>query len=77
MTKLLDSNDVADILGVCSRQATNLMLQMVHIDIGTGKKRILRVTEDALTDWLNDKTVSVRPTITRMPRKKGGKIIAV
>lgn len=80
MKKLLDSNDVASLLGVCQRQATTLMEKMEHIDIGTGKKRTLRVTEEALELWIESKTVSFRrpefSSLNRMPRKKGGRIIA-
>ncbi len=79
MTKLMDSNDVATILGVCQRQATTLMEKMEHIDIGTGKKRSLRVTEEALQSWIESKTVTIRKpvycTASKIPRKKGGKFI--
>lgn len=79
MTKLMDSNDVAMILGVCQRQATTLMEKMEHIDIGTGKKRSLRVTEEALQNWIESKTVMIRKPMfcstSKIPRKKGGRIV--
>lgn len=51
MVKLLSADDVAAILKVSKRTAYNLMLDMPHLE----KPR--RVSEWALTDWLNSKTV--------------------
>lgn len=51
MEKLLTADDVAGILRVGKRTAYSYMTKMHHLE------RPLRVTEDSLRNWINEKAV--------------------
>ena len=63
MTKLLTPADVAGILQVSKRSAYDYMGQMVHL------QNPLRVTEQALQDWINKHAVDPEAKISKRTKR--------
>ena len=53
--RFLSAQDISDILGVTVRYAQDLMYEMPCINIGRGKKPLLRVAENDFDEWIHSK----------------------
>ena len=63
MERLLTPDDVAEILQVGKRSAYTYMGQMVHMDSP------LRVTEEALREWINKRSVDPEAQISKRTKR--------
>ena len=72
--RLLSSRDVADRLQINIRTAQKIIRSIPHINISTGrKKELLRITEEMLESYINERTVmygSVKLNRNRPPVRR-------